>query len=101
MAVQVLINAANANADKFAYTLTPQGAFTIDCKLGSITGSPTWTLLVSNTGTTEAEFKEYSIETTNMAVTTGIESAKLNFEFIAVKFNSNSSTGTYSFNIGK
>lgn len=100
MAVQIVINGANANANNFVIVDMPKGAFTIDAKVSGITGSPTWTLLVSNIGDAEANFKEYSTETTGMAITTAIESAKLNYQFVAVKYLSNASTGTYSFYIG-
>jgi hypothetical protein len=100
MAVKIAIPSANANANNFVIVSTPNNAFTIDAKVSAIIGNPTWTLMVSNVGTTEADFKNYSVETTNMPITTAIESDKLNFEFIAIKYTSNSSTGTYSFYIG-
>jgi len=101
MAVDIVINDANANANKFEIVKCPNGSFTIDAKVSGITGSPTWSLMVSNVGTAEADFKYYSTETTNMAITTAIESERLNFQYIAIKFTSNSSTGTYSFYIGQ
>jgi hypothetical protein len=100
MPIQIIINAANANANNFVIVDMPATPFTIDAKVSGITGSPTWSLMVSNVGTTEADFKNYSVDTTNMPITTAIESAKLNYAFVAVKFVSNSSTGTYSFYIG-
>lgn len=101
MAVQLIISGANANANKFQVVKTPKGSFTIDATTTTLVGSPTWTLMVSNSGTTEADFKEYSAGTTGLAMTDFIESNKLNFEYIAIKFTSNTSTGTYSFYIGE
>lgn len=98
---QYPITDADADTDSFTEIITPAGAFTIDAKVSDITtGSPTWTLLVSNTGGDEADYKDYAPETTDMAITDAIQSDKLNFKYIAIKYTSNSSTGLISFVIG-
>lgn len=101
MAIQIIINAANANANNFVIIANPKAPFTIDCTTATLVGSPTWTFFVGNAGTVEADFTPYSAGTTNMPITAAIESARIYFEFIAVKFTrTNTSTGTYSFYIG-
>lgn len=101
MAVQKIISEANANVNNFVIIKTPPNAFTIDAKVSLIVGAPTWSLLVSNVGDVEANFKEYSIATNNMAILTAIESDTFNFEFIAIKYTANAATGTYSFFISE
>lgn len=99
MAATTLISGANANANNFIKFSNPQAAFSIDAEINDIlTGTPTWTLLVSNIGDVESNFKEYSTKTTNMLLSDCVESLDIiPFAFIGVKFNSNTSTGTYSF----
>lgn len=98
MTVHTPIIEEDAATDIFKKILTPFRQFTIDAKVsGVLTGLPTWTLLVSNFDGSETDFKEYSPETTDMAITTAIESDKLNFKYIAIKYNSNGSTGLISF----
>ena len=101
MAIQIIVNAANAATDSFTIISAPQNSFSVDAKVSGVVGSPTWSLMVSNVGTTESDFKYYSTDTTAMAITTAIESNVLPFEFIAVKYTSNGSTGLISFYKGE
>ena len=96
-----LIKDNNANVNYFKYFNIPSSIFSIDFKISDIvSGSPTYTILVSNVPSgEESDYKEYNTATTNVAITQAIEFENVPFEFMAVRFNSNGSTGKYSFYI--
>lgn len=101
MAVLQIISNADASLDSFTVVKMVNEPFSIDAKFSTIVGSPTWTLMVSNVGVLEADFKPYRSDTTNMTMITSIQKASFNFEYLAIKYTPNGATGTYSFYMGK
>lgn len=96
MAVTLLASGANAATDDIFMIKNPQSAFSITVDTDGITGSPTMTFYVGNTND-EDELKEYDVSTTDIDVNEVIFSLEiLPFEFIAIGYTSNSSTGTFS-----
>lgn len=97
MPIQQIAISQNAANDGFFTIPNPRKPFSIDIDNGSITGSPTWKLMVSNKNGVESTFKEYNSETTGLGKSDAAQSlVPINFEFLAVKYTANGATGSYS-----